>query len=178
MQASKAKILVYAQELSGLKAAAYQWQNEAERHLKQLQKRSMQAARYPPVEALGGEAPPLEEMRMQLRSLARADATGVRSLVLNVLAMMHEDGEEAAGGGAVLLGDDAGARAEQEPRPRRVVREEGGEEEEVEEEDKVQGLMDSIDHILAQPNAADSGRRLAALVDGFMEATSVGGGYV
>lgn len=177
MQASKAKILVYAQELSGLKAAAYQWQNEAERHLKQLQKRSMQAARYPPVEALGGEAPPLEEMRMQLRSLARADATGVRSLVLNVLAMMHEDGEEAAGGGAVLLGDDAGARAEQEPRPRRVVREEGGEEE-VEEEDKVQGLMDSIDHILAQPNAADSGRRLAALVDGFMEATSVGGGYV
>lgn len=124
-KAAKAKIVSYAQELSGLKAAAYQWQSEAERHLQQLQRRSM---RWPPhasssstnSEALGESMGGVKE---QLQSLAKSDAQGVRSLVLSVLAMIQDDDQQqqaegrsgaagGGGGGKAEPGEKGGGRAQ------------------------------------------------------------------
>jgi hypothetical protein len=87
LRAAKAKIVAYAQELAELKAAASQWQQEAEKHLKLLQRRSHEHQ---------AREDTLDDLRAQLQALAQVDGPRVQSLILKVLASLHdqEQGEQ------------------------------------------------------------------------------------
>lgn len=194
LKAAKTKLLAYSQELTELREAAAQWQIEAERHLKQLQRRSFLRVR-----------PEEEQMESalttELHELAMANPNSVHTSILNVLALLHSDSAPTLpGSDAELMGTmSGGGRQEERPRPEQhqpspprppapapapqAVQEEDQDLEADEppttssmDPQQVDNLLQSIDDILALPRSGGGGQdRISALIDdlfGLEERTS------